>query len=162
MQTIPVLQRLPDRFDADPTEDQLALLRRRRELAVASPIGPEHKRIPFMSMNVHLESTASVEKRTTSSRNPVRPLDQDLLRVLGEADDRNGFELFLEKQLRGGENEWSQVWTCNVQREGKLVGRVVVKFLAEYLFPFPQDAQDSQGAYTWQSANAMERREAKA
>ncbi|GAA5901667.1 uncharacterized protein JCM6883_000357 [Sporobolomyces salmoneus] len=106
---------------------------------------------------IHRSSSTSY-----NSPNPLRPLNSDLLRALGQARDGLGLELTLIKEIQGKEDHWSQVWTCDVQVNGKTLGTIVAKFLVQSLFPFPQDTPHLLGKYRWKPAVEIARREAQA
>ncbi|GAA5883239.1 hypothetical protein JCM16303_007324 [Sporobolomyces ruberrimus] len=158
-------QALPDTFTARPTADQQALLQHRRDLALAHSLGLQHPQLRFKSLNLYPVSTATIPRGrddSYASPNPQRPLDVQLLHDLEEANEGEELVVSLVEELQGGEDQWSQVWICDVDRARKTIGRVVVKFVAESLFPFPQDTWMVPGWYKWRPAREVVRKEAQA
>lgn len=167
MSTPKVMYDLPRHYTAPPNETQLAQLEQRRELALSNLFGPTCNKIPFTSSNIYPEATTKASQDTggmSSSPNPLRPLDKKLLQALGGmSENGGGFKLYLDEEVQGGAEHWSQVWNADVEeRSGQSVGRVVVKFFVESLFPYPQTTFWLPGVYKWLPAEELEAREAKA
>ncbi|GAA5985270.1 hypothetical protein JCM5350_005571 [Sporobolomyces pararoseus] len=158
-------QKLPERYRAPPTEEQLAILQLRRKLAVSNPLQSDQS-LELKSYNFHPESTALIGQSKSAlctSPNPLRPLNERLLRALEEAGAASSLlKLRLVKELQGKEEKWSQVWLCDVEVVNEVVGEVVVKFLAESLFPYPEDTWWEPRVYRWMSGSEIARREARA
>lgn len=166
MSTHKVMYDLPKHYTAPPTETQLAQLEQRRELALNNLFGPTSNKIPFTSCNIYPQSIAKSSEEAeeiSSSPNPLRPLDNRLLQALEEmSGNGGGFKLYLDEEIQGGAEHWSQVWNADVERDGKSCGRVVVKFFVESLFPYPQTTFWLPGVYKWRPAEDLEQREAAA
>ncbi|GAA5955008.1 hypothetical protein JCM3765_003160 [Sporobolomyces pararoseus] len=158
-------QQLPERYTARPTEEQLAILRLRRKLAVSTPLDSDQT-LGFKSSNLHPESTALIGQSKSAlctSPNPLRPLNERLQKALGEGGVASGsLKLQLVEELQGKEDKWSQVWFCYVELGGEIIGEVAVKLLAQSLFPYPQDTWWRPKVFRWTSAAEIERREARA
>lgn len=157
--------KLPERYTAPPNEEQFAILQLRRKRALSNPLQPNQS-LKFKSSNLHPGSTARIGQTKSAhctSPNPLRPLNDRLLRALeGARDGSDSLELRLVEELQGKEEKWSQVWLCTVELGEEIVGEVVVKFLAESLFTYPQETWWRPGIFRWMSAPEIEMREARA
>ncbi|GAA5857377.1 hypothetical protein JCM5353_006581, partial [Sporobolomyces roseus] len=143
---------------------QLALLERRRAIAVEQPLGSTIK-LPFTSSNLHPEGTVDVallDDPNHPSPNPLRPVNESLLRRLEQSP--SNLEIKLLKTLQSGTEKWSQVWTATVEGEGKVYGNVIVKLLVESLYPYPEGSwvAEEVEVFDWWSAKWFESREARA
>ncbi|GAA5855664.1 hypothetical protein JCM8547_001637 [Rhodosporidiobolus lusitaniae] len=154
---------LPTHYTAPPTDEQQGLLEQRRAEAEAHPL----VKGMVVSFSVRPETVdpqaaPSPEHASLESPVPLRSLSHDLLDLLDPGRNERGLRVRLVRPLQTGADEWSQVWTADVEDEaGKKKGRVVVKLLVEALFPFPiGKAWPEYGRYTWWCAETLVQAEA--
>ncbi|GAA5896736.1 hypothetical protein JCM6882_005023 [Rhodosporidiobolus microsporus] len=159
---------LPDRFTAPPTPEQLAVLEKRLSDANAAPLRPGAS-LPFQleerfkDAQVHPQTLETV----TDSPMPRRPLDHILIAALTAFPSpgrSSNLSIRLVSSVRIGVPLWSQVWVGEVEKDGRRVGEVVVKFLVEALFPFPRGEEVRRAAeqYDWRSGRELATAEARA
>ncbi|BGP48875.1 hypothetical protein JCM10450v2_004754 [Rhodotorula kratochvilovae] len=100
------------------------------------------------------------------SLHPPRPLFTSVLASNSPAHGGAGWRLRLVEGIQTGEDEWSQVWRCEVINEhGRdLAGSVVLKLYQQSLFPLPEvfTSVPPYDDWNWYPARHLEEREAQA
>ncbi|GAA5900125.1 hypothetical protein JCM8208_002022 [Rhodotorula glutinis] len=151
-----------------PTEDQLDELEARRAHALDRPLEPGSS-LSWQGPNLHPESLPPADyARDTPLPSPhePRPLLSALLARESPAGIGRGWSLRLLDGLQTGADQCAQVWRCEaVNREGREVGRVVLKLYHQSLFPFPNSDEwpdVEQDVFWWWPARHAEACESRA
>ncbi|GAA5918655.1 hypothetical protein JCM8208_004055 [Rhodotorula glutinis] len=77
--------------------------------------------------------------RPVDSPNPLRPVNRSLLDAARTRSGWRSAALRLVEGLHVGHGKYAQVWTADVDIDGRKSGRVVVKLFADALWPLPHD-----------------------
>ncbi|GAA5971857.1 hypothetical protein JCM11641_001541 [Rhodosporidiobolus odoratus] len=96
------------------------------------------------------------EQACSASTNPPRPVNLRLRNLVTYKTGWRSLRLRLRRQICGGNPSWAQVWTATALEGEVKLGSVVVKLLAEALFP------DDWPEATWRSAAESEEAELRA
>ncbi|GAA5841132.1 hypothetical protein JCM9279_000548 [Rhodotorula babjevae] len=84
-------------------------------------------------------SDTDMPARLVESPNPLRAANRALLGAARTRGGWRGISLHLIKGLQVGHGKYAQVWSAEVDVDGRKCGRVVVKLFAEALWPLPHD-----------------------
>ncbi|GAA6037879.1 hypothetical protein JCM8097_005083 [Rhodosporidiobolus ruineniae] len=144
----------------------LTALQHRRKQALAAPLVPGTVLAPsgpplhLSAITPSREDIVALPTGTlefvVASTNPYRPPLADLRSIVTSASGPRSLRLRLLRLLCGGEDSWTQVWQAEATSNGKKLGKVVVKLVAEALFPdWTEDG-------FWQPANEAVEAESRA
>ncbi|GAA6032649.1 hypothetical protein JCM8097_004861 [Rhodosporidiobolus ruineniae] len=148
-----------------PTEDELDAYSEAQQPALADPL-EKGVLLEWSGPSLHLDSLPPVDYPLNDTPeptpNPPRPLLQPLLAANSPLHGGEGWSLRLIEALQEGEEEWSQVWRCEVLCVGEAVGTVVLKLRQQSLFPPPQeiDSSPEYDFFNWWPASHLIKREA--
>ncbi|GAA5975187.1 hypothetical protein JCM11641_004386 [Rhodosporidiobolus odoratus] len=123
------------RFTEPPTAEEKQVLNQRRAKAEATPL-QRGTLLDFCHLHEFRQSRPSEQPHSDIlSPVPQRPLDPKLFHALDPSSSTENIRLRLDFHIVTEGDNWSQVWTAEVERDGQRVGKVVAKLLVEALFP---------------------------
>ncbi|GAA5977905.1 hypothetical protein JCM11641_004324 [Rhodosporidiobolus odoratus] len=138
-----------------------------RRVALADPL-EVRTRLAWNGPNLHPDSLPPNQSPSRIPRhdlsNPPRPLLPFLLDSDSPIKGGAGWSLRLVEPLQNENEQWSQVWRCEVSKysQAPSLGTIVLKIRQQSLFPEPEPRQSrpEYDSYNWYPARHLELREA--
>ncbi|GAA5975211.1 hypothetical protein JCM11641_004395 [Rhodosporidiobolus odoratus] len=129
------MDHLHRRFTEPPTAEEKRVVNERRAKAEAIPL-QRGTLVDFYPLQDFCQSRPSKQPQSDiPSPVPQRPLDLELFHALDPSSSTGNIRLRLDFHIVTEGDNWSQVWTAEVERDGQQVGKVAAKLLVEALLP---------------------------
>ncbi|BGP38970.1 hypothetical protein JCM10449v2_002908 [Rhodotorula kratochvilovae] len=131
---------IPDGTFVPNDRARAALANPLREGALLCPTGP----CIDLELVTSIDNSSAAQYRSEivgeTPPNPLRPPNFDLLEAVHSRRGWQNLAFRLKRGLQIGHPRYAQVWTVEVELEGRGCGSVVVKLFAEALWPLPHDS----------------------